>query len=351
MRLITAILGLLLLAGCASKEDATDFSYRPEEAMVNSEGKITGVNLEMPNKIIDTTDLDSINDLNAEWVSLVPYGFTARGEAKVQYGGRHQWWGETIEGTITIAEAAHAVGQKVMIKPHVWVVGDGWPGQFDLETEAEWKIWEDSYRIYILQFAEIADSVDAEMFCIGTEYRNAARKREKFWRGLIKDVREIYDGPVTYAANWDNHELVKFWDDLDYIGIDGYFPVSKEQNPSYETIRTGWAEVTSELKVFSEKYDKQIIFTEYGFRSCDYAVSGMLDDRTGVANMANQFNAYRAFFETIWKEDFFAGGFLWKWTFSPDDVNTGLKNARYTPQGKPAFGLIRDVYGAKGNSE
>jgi hypothetical protein len=227
------------------------------------------------------------------------------------------------------------------------VVGDGWPGKFDLESEADWKIWEDSYREYIMIFANIADSVDAELFCIGTEYRNAARKREAFWRGLIKDVREIYDGPVTYAANWDNHERVNFWDDLDYIGIDGYFPVSKEQIPSYETIRDGWAGVAADLKIFSEKYDKQILFTEYGFRSCDFAVSGIQDEKTGVANMSNQFNAYRAFFETIWKEDFFAGGFLWKWTFSPNDQNTGVNNARYTPQGKPAYGLIRDVYGAR----
>ncbi len=347
MKWIFAISVFVVLSACASKEEAADYSYRPDETVVDSQGKITGVNLEMPNKIIDSTDLDSINNLNAEWVSLVPYGFTAHGEAKVQYGTGYQWWGETEEGTISIAKDAHAVGQKVMIKPHVWVVGDGWPGQFDLETEAEWKVWEESYRDYILKFAEIADSVDADLYCIGTEYRNAAKKREAFWRKLIKEVREIYDGPVTYAANWDNHERVKFWDALDYIGIDGYFPVSKEQEPSYETIKEGWQGVADDLKLFSKKYDKQILFTEYGFRSCDYAVSGMQDDKTGVANMTNQFNAYRAFFETIWKEDFFAGGFLWKWTFSPNESNSGLSNARYTPQGKPAFELIAEVYGRR----
>ncbi|MDB3906855.1 hypothetical protein N9355_05255 [Crocinitomicaceae bacterium] len=338
---------LVCAAACASKQEATDYGYRPAKDVVNSEGKMTGVNLEMPNKEIDTTDMDSINDMNAEWVSLVPYGFTARGDAKVQYGSGYQWWGETEEGTISIATSAHAVGQKVMIKPHVWVVGDGWPGDFDLDNEEDWKIWEDSYRKYILTFAKVADSVDAELFCIGTEYRSPAKKREAFWRQLIKEVKEIYDGPLTYAANWDNYEFVKFWDDLDYIGIDGYFPVSKEQQPSFEIIKTGWDGVTQNLKKYSEKWDRKIIFTEYGFKSSEYNVSGMQDDKTKVANMENQFNGYRAFFETIWKEDFFAGGFLWKWTFFPSEKNSGPKNARYTPQGKPAFGLIRDVYGAK----
>lgn len=341
------ILVLVILCGCASKQDAIDYSYRPSKELVNSEGKITGVNLEMPSKVIDTTDLDSINDMNAEWVALVPYGFTARGDAKVQYGGGHQWWGETIEGTVAIANAAHSVGQKIMIKPHVWVIGDGWPGEFDLDSEEDWAIWESTYRDYILTFAKLADSVDAELFCIGTEYRFAAKKREAFWRRLIKDVRGIYSGPLTYAANWDNHENVRFWDALDYIGIDGYFPVSKEQEPSFEALKEGWESVVSDLKTFSAKWDKKILFTEFGFKSADYAVSGMQDEKAKVPNMKNQFNGYRAFFETIWKEDFFAGGFLWKWTFFPNDQNSGIKNARYTPQGKPAYGLIQDVFGAK----
>ena len=341
------ILVVVILSACASKEDVTDFDYRPSEKMVNSEGKMTGVNLEMPNKEIDTTDMDSINEMNAEWVALVPYGFSARGDARVQFGTGYQWWGETEKGTISIANSSHAVGQKIMIKPHVWVVGDGWPGDFDLDNEDDWKIWEDSYRKYILTFARVADSVNADLFCIGTEYRFAAKKREAFWRQLIKEIKEIYDGPLTYAANWDNYEYVKFWDDLDFIGIDGYFPVSKEKEPTYEIIKDGWAGVTEDLKKYSEKWDRKIIFTEYGFKSSDYNVSGMQDDKTKVANMNNQFNGYRAFFETIWKEDFFAGGFLWKWTFFPNEQNSGMKNARYTPQGKPAYGLIRDVYGAR----
>lgn len=343
----TFLVIVLALSACASKQDAIDFEYRPSKEVVNSEGKFTGVNLEMPNREIDTTDLDSINDINAEWVALVPYGFTAQGSAKVQYGTGYQWWGETEKGTVSIANSAHAVGQKVMIKPHVWVVGDGWPGDFDLEKEEDWKIWEDSYRTYILTFASIADSVNAELFCIGTEYRFAAKKREAFWRQLIKEVKEIYSGPLTYAANWDNYENVMFWDELDYIGIDGYFPVSKEQVPNFDEIKSGWEGVTKDLKAFSEKWGKKVLFTEYGFKSSDYNVSGMQDEKTQVPNMENQFNGYRAFFETIWKEDFFAGGFLWKWTFFPNDKNSGPTNARYTPQGKPAFGLIRDVYGLR----
>jgi homoserine trans-succinylase len=31
---------------------------------------------------------------------------------------------------------------------------------------------------------------------------------------------------LTYAANWDDFDKVPFWNELDYIGIDAYFPLS-----------------------------------------------------------------------------------------------------------------------------
>jgi len=336
------------LAACANhKPNAKNFEYeRPEN--VNSLGKITGVNLEMPNKIVDQAKLDSIGTMNAEWVALIPYGFTAKGEARVQFGSKWQWWGETKEGTETISKYAKAAGQKVMFKPHVWVVGDGWPGDFDLETEEEWLEWETTYRDFILTFAAIADSVDADMFCIGTEYRKAAVKRAPFWRKLIKEVREVYGGKVTYAANWDNYENIVFWDDLDYIGIDAYFPLSNKQTPSYEEMVASWNAISRKLKPFSEKYDKPVLFTEYGFKSADFSVSDkVLHDSDLKVNQESQYNAYRAFFASIWNEPFMAGGFLWKWSFFQDQSNSGWTNPKFTPQGKPAFKIVKEVYGAK----
>ncbi len=302
----------------------------------------------MPSKIIGQEKLDSIATINAEWVALIPYGFTASGESKVQYGSKWQWWGETEEGTVAISNYAKIAGQKILFKPHVWVVDDGWPGEFDLDTEAEWLEWESTYRDYILHFAKIADSVDAELFCVGTEYRNAVVKRAPFWRKLIQEVREVYHGKITYAANWDNYEKIDFWDELDFIGIDAYFPLSNKKTPSYEEWVAGWKRIAKSLQTFSNKWEKQILFTEYGFKSADFSVSDkVLSDRELVVNQQNQFNGYRAFFETIWNEPFFEGGFLWKWTFFENDMNSGGNHAKFTPQGKPAFEIIKEVYGAK----
>lgn len=347
MKSSVLIVSLVLLVSFGCQMVKEDFDYvRPNH--VNSNDKITGVNLEMPRQQIEQSDLDSINKMNAGWVSLIPYAFSEKDSARVQFGHNWQWWGETEEGCVAISSYAKAAGQKVMIKPHVWVMGDGWPGEFDLDTEEEWNVWETSYREYILHFAHVADSVGAEIYCIGTECRNAAAKREQFWRELIQDVREVYKGEVTYAANWDNYEKVKFWDALDYIGIDAYFPTSKKRTPAIADWQNGWKEVREGLQSFSSKYDKKILFTEYGFKSADFAGAGTLSgkNKPGV-NQRNQFNAYKVFYETIWTEDFIAGGFIWKWCFRPRSGVVGEANVRYTPQDKPAFEVIRQVYGAK----
>jgi hypothetical protein len=45
---------------------------------------------------------------------------------------------------------------------------------------------------------------------------------------------------LTYAANWDKYDQVSFWDELDFIGIQAYFPLTDQTNPSAEEIKKGW---------------------------------------------------------------------------------------------------------------
>ena len=68
------------------------------------------------------------------------------------------------------------------------------------------------------------------MFLTGTA------KREENWRSIIEAVRAIFTKPdsLTYAANWGEEErAIRWWDALDYIGIDAYYPLTKESHPSH----------------------------------------------------------------------------------------------------------------------
>ena len=101
-----------------------------------------------------------------------------------------------------------------MIKPHLWIHSK-FTGDVKFDSEEEWKRWEDSYTKYILFYAELSEKHKVEMFCLGTELKNFIKQRPNYWLGLINQVKDVYKGKITYAANWDNYAVVPFWNKLD----------------------------------------------------------------------------------------------------------------------------------------
>lgn len=277
---------------------------------------------------------------------MVPYSFIRRGSAEVVFRKTGGWWGESYEGTRECIRMAQQAGLKVMLKPHTWVSGQGWAGDFALASEAEWQTWERSYRDYILTYAHLADSMQVEIFCIGTEYRQAVKQRPDFWKKLIGEVRNKYHGQVTYAANWDNYHNVAFWDDLDYIGVDAYFPLSAQAHPTAEELALGWDSVKNVLRQWSERHKKPILFTEYGYKSIQYTNSGHWNysEDTVMTSQVTQATAYEALYRATWNEPWMAGGFWWKWHFA-DGMRHRPRHKDYTPQGKQAEEVIKDWYG------
>ncbi len=308
--------------------------------------KIKGVCLEAPPRPVEHQAMAEVKQINADWVAIIPYAFSKANQPDVFF--EHQgWWGERVEGVKKCIDLAHQKGLRVMVKPHVWVRGQGWPGEYRLKSEADWIKWESNYRAYILTYARVAEEHQAEMLCIATEFRHAVRQRPLFWSRLIKEIRTIYDGQLTYAANWDNFHRVTFWDQLDYIGIDAYFPMSTDKNPSIEAFQNGWRSLSDSLEAFSEQKGRKILFTEYGFKSIDYVSAGHWNYREDTlrANMTNQSSAYEGLYRSVWQEDWLAGGFLWKWHMHHAEAG-GSTNKRYTPQNKPAQAVIAKWYNA-----
>jgi len=307
--------------------------------------KMNGVCFVAPRHEVLGHHIAPIIEINADWIAVTPYGFSRAGEPNVYFNHGRQWSGEKIKGAIQTIVASKKLGLKVMLKPHIWVRGQGWAGEFDLPDEESWKIWEEDYSKYIVTFAKVADSLNVELLCIGTEFKIAVQKRPEFWKRLIQEVKAVYKGKLTYAANWDNYENVTFWSNLDYIGVDSYFPICQDKTPTVEVLVGNWKDTKSKLKSFSSKEKKQIIFTEFGYRSMDHTASGHweMDRQEGVLNMEGQKNALEAIFKTYWSEDWFAGGFLWKW--HADHSNRGGENdSRYTPQNKPSQDVVKLWY-------
>ena len=310
--------------------------------------KINGVSFVSPPKVIGSTEIAQPNQLvHANYLSLMPYGFIPEGSTNLKYNTEWQWWGEKTEGAITMIELAKKEGYKIMLKPHVWIKHGTFTGHHTYSNSKEWEAFEVSYSKYILDFTRLAEKHQVELFCIGTEWGKFVEERPLYWKRLIKEVRKVYSGKLTYAANWDEYSKVPFWKELDYIGVDAYFPLAQEKTPTAAQLKYALLEPLHQLRIISTSNNKPILFTEFGYRSIDFTTKKPWESgREGVVNLQGQINAYEAFFECFWQQEFIAGGFIWKW-FANHSNAGGESNNGFTPQNKPVERVIKNWYSLK----
>lgn len=302
-----------------------------------------GMNLVAPIKELKNSTLESLKENHVNAISLIPYAFVNIDDASVNYNNDRQWWGEKTEGIIASNKMANEYKMTVMLKPHLWVNHNFYTGNLDFATEKEWKHWEADYEKYILDFAQLAQKEKIELFCFGTELGNSVSKRPEYWNQLIQKIKKIYTGKLTYAANWDDFDKVPFWDQLDYIGIDGYFPLSEAENPSVEDLNAAWKKHIDKMDLVQKKFNKKILFTEFGYRNSNHAAEEPWTETKNEINNLAQANAYEALFQSMTQKKWFVGGFAWKWY--ADDYHKKSKNSvDYTPQEKPALETIKRWY-------
>ncbi len=305
---------------------------------------IQGISLVAPVKPITDTALQPIINIHANYVSLMPYSFCTPENPVIQYNHRGQWWGESDEGVIGCIELAHKNKLSVMLKPHLWIAHGIFTGSFTLHTEKDWLLWEDSYRAYMLHFATIADSLRVELVCIGTELETTIKERPEFWNSLIDSIKQVYHGKLTYAANWDEYQHVPFWEKLDYIGVDAYFPLSSERTPSVNTLQDSWKKYHDALEKISMQHQRPIVFTEYGYRNVDHNGAEPWKENEGAQNDEAQANALEALYKSFAGDKWFAGGYVWKWYTDDTEIRHHHSKIDFTPQNKSAEKIIQTWY-------
>ena len=308
--------------------------------------KINGISFVASRDKPEQKHVQPVIEVNANYAAVMPFGFIRSLDSPtIVFNTDRQWFGETRAGVKHYTEILQKNNIKVLIKPQIWIWQGEYTGYLKMETEEKWKELEDSYSAFILDYARLAEETNAEMFCIGTELETFIEHRPLFWEQLITQVKAVYKGELTYAANWDAYKRVNFWKKLDYIGVDAYFPISEEATPSVQNARLGWQNWKQELLQVSTANDRPILFTEFGYRSRDFSgKEPWTSDRSITSvNLKAQDHLTQAIFEEFWKEDWFAGGFIWKWFIHHKDSG-GAANNRFTPQNKPVEETIRKFY-------
>jgi len=308
--------------------------------------KINGVSFVASRDQVTQEHIEPVVNVNADHAAVMPFGFIRDIESpELLYNTNRQWFGETRAGAKQYIEMLHQNNIQVMLKPQIWIRHGQFTGHLTMKTEEGWQQLEKSYEGFILEFAQLAQDSNVAMFCIGTELNAFVAARPQFWNTLIKDVRRIYKGELTYAENWDTFSNVPFWKELDYIGIDAYFPLSDEETPTLKTLTKAWQPHKEEIMKLYKSIKKPILFTEYGYRSTHFTAKEPWDSNHEITdvNLAGQTNALQALYDEFWQEDWFAGGFIWKWFHAHDRVG-GNGNSQFTPQNKPAEILVRKTY-------
>ncbi|MBL1279858.1 MAG: glycoside hydrolase [Fluviicola sp.] len=314
-------------------------------ALSFSQNKIAGVSLVSVKVELKASHIAPIKNISANWVSVVPFcDFDSINDAKLIYDKEWEYYGERLEGVRQMVKEIRKSGLSVMLKPQIREKDGRYVGDINFAKKKDWKTFEQSYKSYILAFVKLAEEENVELFCIGTELRKFVKSRPKFWKKLIKEIRAIYSGKMTYAANWDDYDEFPYWKELDFIGIDAYFPISKKDAPTSEELVEGWQAILAKMKTVSEENCKKILLTEYGYRSVKKsAAKPWVHTSDAVFDEDSQFNSLAALYAAVWKKEFIAGGFLWRWY--PYHPNSGGENdIKYTVQNKLAEKLVGLTY-------
>jgi len=284
--------------------------------------------------------LSALKEMNVAWVSLVVTWYQKDANSTIIY--RDPRLTPDDEGVIRIIKLCHKLGIQILLKPTVDLKNGRWRGEIRFDSEEDWRAWFSSYRYFIDYYAELAAKYGVEEFAVGVELAGTVQ-REREWRWIIENVRARFKGPLVYAANWDNYRNISFWDALDYVGIDAYFKLAVGSDPQLDDLLAAWAPWVRELEAFHERVRKPIIFTEIGCRSMTGASARPWDWTTsGPVNFGEQTRYYEAVFRLFWDRPWFYGLYWWAWKPFPSEPSAA--DTGYSPQGKPAEGVLAEWY-------
>lgn len=268
--------------------------------------------------------LQDMRQVGANWVAIHPYARIS-GDGQVRF---RDFDPDNPPAYLTRPiQEAHQRGMKLCIIPHLayWGSPFAWRGDIGFERPEDWeRFWAD-YTHWITQLAAACQGADG--FVVGSEL-DRTLDYEAQWRALIAQVRKLNAAPLTYAANWTDYPRVPFWDALDVVGIQAYFPLVDHLNPTPQEIAAGWALRVGELRVYSQKTGKYILFTELGYNQSylaplepwNYQVDG--EDARPI-----QETCMRTALEAVADESSIVGAFLWKWFPNPNPVGRDFQLA------------------------
>jgi len=295
--------------------------------------------------------LDECMHLGATWVAITPFGRVAdlsgRG-VDLTFEKPFAANRDDIQRAIAMA---HARGLRVMLVPHLWVESGEWRAKIDPGDDKRWAAWTQSYETFVRAWAEVAEATGVDLFSAGVELRSwVTTSRAPSFAALVRELRRIYHGPITYSANWDDVDHTLVLSELDVIGVNAFYPLAEKEGATFETLLEGGKKVRERIASLARTWSRPVLFTEIGYTTRrDPAVKpwewpdSMKNVKIDLAAQRAQADAYRALVAPLLDEPSFMGFFVWRLYADPDDVSQEAEWG-FSPRGKLAELVVRDAF-------
>ncbi|MEL7532185.1 MAG: hypothetical protein AAFN10_12785 [Bacteroidota bacterium] len=287
--------------------------------------------------------MDSLQDLAVNALAIVPYSGTRETKRPAQYRFSRGAGGENDASVVHCHHAARRRGMLSLMKPQIWFPGS-WPGDVEMQNEADWKLFFANYREWITHYAMLSEIHHSDIFCVGVEFAKTTLSHPEEWKKMIDDLRHLYSGPMTYAANWgEEFEKLAFGESLDFLAVNCYYPLSKDKQPDDKALLKAANANFDKIEKVAQKYQKQVLFTEVGFRSIERPWEHPHAEANGQAfDEAAQARCYEALFKAGENRDWLAGYYWWKWPSYIPYAKEASKS--FTACGKEAQAVLAKWY-------
>lgn len=288
--------------------------------------------------------LDELVALGCTWVSFTPFGRLWDLHSTDIAMDFELPFRENRAAMLRVISQAHARGLAVLLVPHLWLDAGGWRGDLDPGSDARWARWFASYTHFVTEWARVARDGHVEMFSVGVEMKSSSHTHGVQWLDVIDAIRRVYTGMLTYSANWDEEPQVTFWDRLDVVGINAFYPLAEHDGAGLDVLRRGALERARQLGEWAAREGRSVMFTEFGYtaRANPAVRPWEWPDSMGDVHVDThaQADAYRALLEAFVPQPWFAGAFVWRYYANPMDASQESAWG-FSPRGREAEDVLR----------
>lgn len=232
--------------------------------------------------------------------------------------------------------------------------------------------WFDNYSQFAAHFAQLSEQYHLPYFIIGDQltntavdtthttaktdpggidravpgesFPNCAGRRDCGWRHVVHAVRSPtydsfighkpqtggnYTGKLIYAASWggapsgvtvSEYDHITWWDAVDYIGVDAFFPLTQNADVSVIDLMNAWhgkgldlqgqGDVYGKLAKLAGTFNRPVLFTGAGYKSAAGANGDPLGASSSNPDTTEQFNDMQALLQTFGEAPFWEGA-IW----------------------------------------